>query len=156
MWSSRRWRRSVECSVSFWRLRCPNFCPNKVSSQIWSLSFFLTLYDRFTSSQTSGDQRSCLCWSLQMIPLRRRRRKIRTRHRTTSGTSILPAAHLAQVLELTRSCFLPGLKPICHSTKALHPILDATCIMSRNAAVILSRCSFDLHNNWLKKVRQLS
>lgn len=36
--------------------------------------------------QTSEDQRSCPCWSLQMIPLRRKRRKTRTLHRMTSGT----------------------------------------------------------------------
>lgn len=55
---------------------------NFLSYSFWSHIFL------FTPSQTSGDQKNCHCWSVQMIPARRRRRRTQTHNRMRSGTSI--------------------------------------------------------------------
>lgn len=55
---------------------------NFLSYSFWSHIFL------FTPSQTSGDQKNCHCWSVQMIRARRRRRRTQTHNRMRSGTSI--------------------------------------------------------------------
>lgn len=113
VWSSRRWQRSVKHSVSFSVLSDCSVplslllllgcrVSEAVTSSVDSSSFHI-LPDPshrlpFVPSQTSEDQRNFPCWSLQMIPPRKKRRKTRT-HWMTSGTSIyLVGDQEAQVL----------------------------------------------------------